>query len=96
MQDTTRTSPGFTPLREKLPSMSVTVPVEVPLIWMEAPITDCPLASRTTPEHALFCCAEIEFSAAWISEMVTPPKNAAMHSRMPSVFVLFNITVVLS
>ena len=60
MNEITRRLPFFTPLRLKLPSIPVTVPLVVPFTTIEAPMSGSPLVSTTTPLHKDGCCCIVK------------------------------------
>ena len=62
MDDTLRTSLGFTFWRTYRPSKSVAAPFVVPETTTAAPMTGCPVLSLTTPETVV--CANITAPAS--------------------------------
>ena len=62
--------------KENLPSKSVEVPVEVPLMITEAPGSGVPVSSKTVPEMVLVCA---------IANCTTNAKNSI---RRPLILIL--------
>lgn len=78
MYDTSRTSFGPAEIL-KLPSMSATTPVDVPLILMVAP-TNGPVASLTLPVTVIFCCTAMAVLAPAFSGGVASDTAKALEA----------------
>ena len=89
----TMMSPFFTPDKENFPSKSVTVPLLVPLIITEAPITVSPRSSTTTPVQVEVCCVALTAKLlvpANAGEAPMHPKDTAMTNCFKSEFMFIN------